>query len=86
MPDFIIESPHTKEECLTALDQALADNNLSTFKYGCGSGDHTAYALVSASSESEARRLVPRLVRDKAHVRPVGPITAEQVRQYHTAA
>ncbi len=86
MPDFVIESPHTVAECLAALDQAVRDHTLDTFRFGCAHGDHTAYAIVSASSEEEARRIVPEVVRAKAHVRPVGLVTEQQVREYHQAA
>ena len=40
---YLIESPHTKEECLQALDDVLARGPefLARFEWGCMSGDHT---------------------------------------------
>jgi len=59
---------------------------LAKFEYGCGAGDHTAYGIVAASSESEALSNVPESVRAKATAVSVSQISAEQIRAYHTAA
>jgi hypothetical protein len=82
---YLIESPHTKEECLQALDDVLARGPefLSKFEWGCMSGDHTGWAVVEAESESAARSLVPALVRSKARVIEVGKFTPEQIKSFH---
>jgi hypothetical protein len=84
---FLIESPHTKQECLTALDQTLKQgpDTLARFEWGCMSGDHTAYAFVEAESEAAARRMVPEVVRGKARLRPVTRITPQQIESFHKA-
>lgn len=87
MPDYMIESPHTREECAQAIEETLKEGEdvLKKFAWGCMSGDHTAYAMVSAGSEMEARNMVPSLVRGKARVVKVDHITPDQVRAMHKA-
>ncbi len=85
MSDFIIESPHTKEECLRNLEETLASGPevLAKYEYGCGKGDHTGYALVNVETEREARLLVPEFLRKKAKVVEVAPYTPEEIRSLH---
>ena len=87
MPDFVIQSPHTKEECLQALDDTLAlgEDVLAKFEYGCMTGDHTAYGVVQAADADAATRLVPESLRSKATVSEVTRISADQIRAYHAA-
>lgn len=84
---YFIESPHTREECLPALDELLAKGPdvLERFDFGCAAGDHTSWALVESESESAARSLIPSFLRDKARVVPVTKFTPEQIRSYHAA-
>jgi hypothetical protein len=65
MARYLIESPHTSEECLRALDEILARDPgmLAKYDFGCMSGDHTGYVIVEAGSESEARENVPSFLR-----------------------
>ncbi|MDP2269891.1 MAG: hypothetical protein Q8N23_18840 [Archangium sp.] len=85
MSDFMIESPHTKEECLHALDETLAAGPgvLAKYEFGCTKGDHTGYALVSVETEREARLMVPEFLREKAKVIEVAPYTPEEIRAFH---
>ncbi|MDO8588376.1 MAG: hypothetical protein Q7T82_15215 [Armatimonadota bacterium] len=85
MPQFLLESPHTKEECLRALDE-LVDKEPTLLKeswFGCMSGDHTEYATIEASNESEVRGMLPEFLREKARVVEVTKITPEEVRRFH---
>ena len=88
MPDFLIESPHTKEQCLKALDDTLAlgEDVLGKFEYGCMTGDHTAYGIVQAADVDTAKRMVPENLRSEATISEVTPISADQIRQFHQAA
>jgi len=88
MKKFIIESPHTKEECLRALDEELAKGPeiLKKFNYGCMAGDHTAYALVDVMDEKEARNLVPTFLLNKARIIEVGIFTPEVIKSLHAKA
>ena len=83
---YFIESPHTKEECLQALDEALArgPQHLAQFDWGCMAGQHVGWAIVEAGSESEARSMVSPIVRNKARVTPVNKFTPTQIESFHT--
>ena len=84
MARYHVASPHTKEQCLADLD-AMAEKPevLNKFEWGCMAGDHTGYAVVEASSEDEARSMLPAAMRAKAHISQVGGITSEQIRSFH---
>jgi hypothetical protein len=85
MPQYLLEVPHTKEECLRALDD-LVDNEPDLLKeswFGCMDGDHTEYATISAGSKDEVKRKLPDFLRDKAKIVEVGKITPDQIKQYH---
>ena len=85
MSQYLIESPHTKEECLRALDEIVDEDPelLEKYDFGCMAGDHTGYATVEARSETEAREMIPSFLRGKAKVVEVTKITPEQVRSFH---
>lgn len=85
---YLIESPHTKEECLRALDEQLEKGPevLKKLYFGCNAGDHTGYAIVDAKSEGDARKLVPDFLIGKARIVEVGQFTPEMIRSFHTKA
>ena len=85
---YMIEVPHTEQECLRALDETLAKGpeTLKKFSFGCMAGDHTAYALVDARDEKEARNLVPGFLVNKARIIEVGIFTPEVIKSLHTKA
>ena len=82
---YLIESPHTKEECLQALDETLArgPQHLAQFDWGCMAGQHVGWATVQAGSESEARNMVPSIVRDKARIVAVNKFTPSEIQSFH---
>jgi len=82
---YLLETPHTKEECLRELDEVLAEGKdvLNKFYWGCGTGDHTGYAIVDAENESEVKRLVPGFLRSKARIVELSKFTPEQIRSFH---
>jgi hypothetical protein len=85
MARYLIESPHTAEECLRALDEVLAQGPelLAKYDFGCGANVHTGWAIVEAASESAARNTIPGFLRSKARVVEVGKFTPEQIRSFH---
>ena len=85
MEKYIVESPHTKEECLRALDEILAEGPavLNKFDWGCHAGDHTGYAVVDAENETNVRKLIPTFLRNKTRIIKVGKFTPEQIRSFH---
>lgn len=85
MGRYLIQSPHTKEECLRALDEILANgpDALAKYEWGCMAGDHTGYAIIEAKSDGEAAGHVPAFLRGKAHVVKLNRFTPEQIREFH---
>lgn len=85
---YLIETPHTKEECLKELDGILAEGRdvLNKFYWGCGTGDHTGYAIVDGANEADVRKLVPGFIRNKAKIVEISQFSPEQIRSFHKAA
>ena len=81
--EFLIISPHTPEECMTALEQAETLGSLSKFEWGCKGGDHTAYAFVQAASAEDALKLVPENVRAQARAVKVNKFTPAEIKSMH---
>lgn len=82
---YLIELKHTSEQCLNTLDQisAEAPKLLDRVEWGCLSGDHTGYLIVSAESEKAARAMLPSLMRDEALVVGLNTFTVEQIKSFH---
>ena len=85
MERYLVESPHTQQECLRALDEILAKGTgvLAEYEWGCMDGDHTGYAIVEARSESEAKETIPAFLAGKARVVKLNKFTPEQIRDFH---
>ncbi len=85
---YLIVSPHTKAECVAALDAVAAkgDAALGQYDWGCMSGDHTGYLKVQASSEQEALAQVPETIRSKAKAIKLNKFTVDQVKSFHSEA
>ena len=85
MGDFMIQVPHTKEECMRSLDETLAAGTevLSKYEFGCMKGDHTAYAMINARDEGTAQTMVPQFLRARAKIVPVERMTPESIRALH---
>ena len=85
MAKYIIESPHTEEECLQALEETLekGEDILQRFVFGCKSGEHTGWAYVDADSEENALEMVPEFLRDKACIHEVSRFTSEEIKEVH---
>ena len=85
MATYLIESPHSEEECLRALDEVMAQGQdmLAKYEWGCGAGIHTGWITVEAASESDASRMVPGFVRSKAQIVQTNKFTPEQIRSFH---
>ena len=66
MPQFLIVSPHTEEDCSKVVKLTLAIGYLTHFHWGCKVGEHTAWAIIEAENEKEALLSVPTVIRDKS--------------------
>src|SRR5690349_1405713 len=64
---FLIESPHTPDECLNVMDEVNKSKDLGAWDWGCAAGNHTGYRIVHAVDENAALAMVPEDVRAKAH-------------------
>jgi hypothetical protein len=82
---YLIESPHTPEECLGVMDEANKAKQLEAWEWGCMSGNHTAYRMVKAADEAAALAMVPESVRSKAKVMKLTKMTAAQLAAAHKA-
>lgn len=78
---YLIEAPHSADECVQAMDEALARGPgfLAQFDWGCVEGEHVGWATVEAANESEARSMVPQVVRSKARVIRVDKVTPDHI-------
>ena len=85
MAQYFVESPHTKQDCLRALDETVAKGAdiLDKFSWGCMAGEHTGYAIVEAENESAVQDMIPVFLRDRAHIVKVDKFTPEQIKAYH---
>ena len=85
MSRYYVESIHTKEECLRALDEILAKGSdvLDKYEWGCMAGDHTGYAIVEADSEVEVKRIIPSFLAGKSRIVKLNRFTVDQIRDFH---
>jgi hypothetical protein len=65
---YLIETPHTAQDCQLIIDQVYALGYLHHFDWGCESGVHSGWAILEAENEAQARLAVPPLLRGKARV------------------
>jgi hypothetical protein len=67
--EYLIEVPHSPEECSAAEVAATGVGGRVLRSYrGCGEGTHTTWIVAELASEEEAWSLVPGLLRDTARV------------------
>ena len=63
MDRYLIETPHTEQNCRDLVDLVNAAGYLNHFDWGCMSGVHCGWATIEAENEAQARLAVPPLVR-----------------------
>jgi hypothetical protein len=68
MQRYLIETPHSAQDCKMLIDQVYAMGYLYHFEWGCKVGVHSGWAIIEAENESLARLAVPPIVRNKARV------------------
>jgi hypothetical protein len=68
MKQFLIEIPHAEQNCVELIRLLRAQGDLANFEWGCQSGVHAGWGLITADNEAEARLVVPPLMRRKARV------------------
>ena len=80
---FLIESPHTPEECLAVMDATNKAKELGKWQWGCMSGNHTAYRIVDAKDEAAALAMVPENVRAKAKAYKITKMDSKTLEAAH---
>ena len=55
MDRYLVETPHTAEDCKLVVDQIYAMGYLHYFDWGCKSGIHSGWAIIEAEDETQAR-------------------------------
>ena len=68
MDRYLIESPHSAEDCSKVIEEVELAGYLHHFEWGCKDGVHSAWAIIEAENRSHARQIVPWMVRDKARI------------------
>ena len=68
MDRYLVETPHTAQDCKMLVQQLYAMGYLHHFDWGCLDGVHSGWAIIEAESEAQARLVVPSLLRSKARV------------------
>jgi hypothetical protein len=66
--EYLIEVPHSPEECWVSPVEAPVERAPLRSYRGCGSGTHTTWIIAELATEDEAWSLVPVLLRDTARV------------------
>lgn len=83
MDRYLIESPHTQEDCTQVLKQVEALGYLTHFEWGCPWGNHTGFAIIEAENEMQARMVVPTMSRKQARVVRLMRYTPEMLKAGH---
>lgn len=68
MDRYLIESPHSVEDCTKVMNELEMAGYLHYFEWGCKDGVHSAWAIIEAENRAHAKQIVPWMVRDKARI------------------
>jgi hypothetical protein len=68
MDRYLIETPHSAEDCHKLVEQIAAMGYLHHFEWGCADGVHCGWAIVETDGLAHAAQMVPWTVRDKARI------------------
>jgi hypothetical protein len=68
MDRYLVETPHSAQDCRMLIEQIYSMGYLYNFDWGCTDGVHCGWAIVEAESDADARLSVPPMVRKKARV------------------
>jgi hypothetical protein len=83
MDRYLIETPHTDENCQRLINELHALGFLHNFEWGCDSGVHSGWAIIEAESEAQARLAVPPLVRNQARVVKLNKYEIGEIKSLH---
>ena len=82
---YFVQVSHSTEQCKNALTEMKdkGDPYLSKFWFGCMSGDHTAYGILTGSSEDAVRKTLPKELQATAKIEKVDQFTSAQLNKMH---
>ena len=83
MARYLIETPHTEQNCQRLVNEIQALGFLHNFEWGCDSGVHCGWAIIEAESEAEARLAVPPLLRSQARVIKLNRYKVDEIKSLH---
>jgi hypothetical protein len=81
MNRYLIETPHTAEECLDLIKVLNAQGYLMHFDWGCKAGIHSGWAIIEAENVAQARLVVPPLVRSRARIVKLNKFDASTIEE-----
>lgn len=83
MAKFMIEMPHTKEQCMSMMGKMAMEDAplLKEAWWGCMDGNHTGWVMVDAASKDEAAMKVPEQMRGEAKVTEIMQFSAEELKE-----
>jgi hypothetical protein len=79
MNRYLIESPHTEEECTELVKLVITAGYATHFDWGCKAGVHKGWIILEAEDEAQALLAVPTLVRSKATVVRLNKFTTDDM-------
>ena len=87
MSRYLVEVPHTKEDCLDALDSVAAFSTalLDRIDWGCGDGVHIGWLAIEAQDADTARLMLPTNIREHARAVQLSKFSAEQIKSFHSS-
>ena len=82
---YMMKFTHTKESCLAALEKISKDDEklLAKIDWGCMSGDHTGYMIVSGKDEKSVKDMIAKSILDQVTIEKVDKFTKQQIESYH---
>ena len=84
MNRYLIETPHSEENCYLLLDEVSAMGYLHHFDWGCSVGVHCGWAIIEAEDEAQALMVVPSVVRESARAVRLIKYSPEMVQDLHS--
>jgi hypothetical protein len=83
MDRYLIETPHTDDDCQRLVEAVYVMGYLLNFEWGCNAGVHCGWAIIEAESEAQARLAVPSLVRGRARVIKLNKFEPDEIAPSH---
>ena len=85
MPRYMIESSHDPSLCqrIQAAFLQAGAHYLTRADWGCKGGIHKVWITVEAKSDTDARLMVPPIIRTSALLAKLNKFTPEDVRVFH---